>query len=62
MLSIWRCVQPDVSQGDEVITTPLSWIATAKCDYAGRRTCPVYVDIGTDLNIDPTLIEGEDNA
>ncbi len=41
---------------DEVITTPLSWIATANSIVAvGAK--PTYVDIGQDLNIDPDLIE-----
>lgn len=42
--------------GDQVITTPLSWIATSNaiCLAGG---IPVFIDIGNDLNIDPEKIE-----
>ncbi|SVD26418.1 uncharacterized protein METZ01_LOCUS379272, partial [marine metagenome] len=45
-----------VGVGDEVITTPLSWIATVNAIVL-TGAVPVFVDIGQDLNIDPELIE-----
>ena len=44
-----------VGKGDEVITTPMSWIATLN---ALRLTgaSPVFVDIGEDLNMDVGLV------
>jgi dTDP-4-amino-4,6-dideoxygalactose transaminase len=46
----------DVGPGDEVITSPITWPATANVIvHAGAR--PVFVDVrADDLNIDPVLV------
>lgn len=45
-----------VKQGDEVITTPLSWIITSNAILeCGAK--PVFVDIDNSMNMDPNLIE-----
>ena len=49
-----RCL--DIGPGDEVITTPLTWIITGNAIVECGAT-PVFVDINDDFNIDPDAIE-----
>jgi dTDP-4-amino-4,6-dideoxygalactose transaminase len=53
MMSLWAA---GISKGDEVITSPISFIASASSIiHVGAR--PVFVDVKEDLNINPDLIE-----
>jgi len=48
-----RCL--DLKPGDEVITTSLTWLATASAVRVAGGT-PVFADIREDLNIDPESV------
>jgi dTDP-4-amino-4,6-dideoxygalactose transaminase len=53
MLGLWAL---GISKGDEVITTPISFVAsTASIVHVGGK--PVYADVRADQNIDPAEIE-----
>ena len=53
MMSLWST---GISRGDEVITSPISFIASASSIiHVGAK--PVFVDVDEDLNINPDLIE-----
>lgn len=51
------CVAAGVGPGDEVITSPYSFVASANCAmYEGAR--PVFADVdGRTLNLDPAAVE-----
>ena len=47
-----------VKKGDEVITTPLTWVITANAIAAcGAR--PIFADVKDDFNIDPESIKNK---
>lgn len=45
-----------IGPGDEVISTPLSWLASGSAILLNGATA-VFADIGEDLNLDPATIE-----
>ena len=53
MMSLWSS---GISRGDEVITSPISFIASASSIIHIGAT-PVFVDVDDDLNMNPDLIE-----
>jgi len=53
LLLALRCL--DLKPGDEVITTSLTWLATASAIRLAGGT-PVFADIRDDLNIDPDSV------
>jgi len=53
LMGLWAA---DVGRGDEVITTPVSFVATTGA-IAHVGAVPVYVDVSDDQNMDPALIE-----
>lgn len=52
------CIAANIKPGDEIITTPLTFVASANCAlYCGAR--PVFADVDpVTYNIDPACIEG----
>jgi len=46
----------NIGAGDEVITTALSWIATANA-IALTGATPIFADIGENLNLNPSSVE-----
>ena len=53
LMGLWAA---DVGRGAEVITTPVSFVATTGA-IAHVGAVPVYVDVTDDQNMDPSLIE-----
>lgn len=53
MMGLWAL---GIGKGDEVITSPISFVATTGSIMHVGAT-PVYVDVRDDQNIDPSLIE-----
>jgi dTDP-4-amino-4,6-dideoxygalactose transaminase len=55
--ALYLCLKAaGIKSGDEVITTPLSWIVTANAIVeCGAK--PVFVDVNYDMNINPNLIQ-----
>ena len=57
MMSLWAL---GIKKGDEIITTPISFIASAGA-IAHLGAKPVFVDVGEDFNIDAKKIEASIN-
>ena len=53
MMGLWAC---DIGKGDEVITSPISFVATIGSMVHIGAT-PVFADVRADQNIDPEQIE-----
>src|SRR3546814_7727631 len=53
IMALWAA---GISRGDEVITTPISFVATTGA-IAHVGAIPIYVDVAEDQNIDPDRIE-----
>lgn len=54
--ALWLALKAlTLEPGDEVITTALSWIATANAIRLAGGT-PVFADVGDDLNLDPASV------
>ena len=54
----WPCALAGVGAGDEVVTSPISFVASANCDRSTSAATPVFADIDPDtFNLDPAAVE-----